>query len=106
MVSEATINLASAAVFDEFVHQAVDDWRGCDLRPPVRTLLEFAEKVTQTPSNCTRFDIEQIRNHGWSDAAIHDAVQVIAYFNYINRIADALGAEPEDLPLWGHRSHV
>lgn len=39
---------------------------------------------------------------GWSEAGIHDAVQVVAYFNYINRIADALGAEPEaDLPAWG-----
>jgi hypothetical protein len=26
---------------------------------------------------------------------IHDAVQVIAYFNYINRVADALGVDPE-----------
>lgn len=40
-------------------------------------------------------DIAGLRAHGFDDRAIHDATQVIAYFNYINRIADALGVEPE-----------
>ena len=31
-----------------------------------------------------------------SDRAIHDVTQVVSYFNYINRIADGLGVEPED----------
>jgi alkylhydroperoxidase family enzyme len=39
-----------------------------------------------------------LRAHGWDDAAIHDAIQVIAYFNYINRIAEGIGVEPE--PEW------
>jgi alkylhydroperoxidase family enzyme len=42
--------------------------------------------------------IEPLREQGWSDAAIHDAIQVIAYFNYINRIAEAVGIEGE--PEW------
>ena len=40
-------------------------------------------------------DLAQLRRHGFDDRAIHDATQVIAYFNYINRVADALGVEPE-----------
>lgn len=41
-------------------------------------------------------DVEGLRGHGLSDEAIHIAVQVIAYFNYINRVADALGVDPEE----------
>jgi alkylhydroperoxidase family enzyme len=41
-------------------------------------------------------DIDSLREHGFDDRAIHDATQVIAYFNYINRIADALHVEQED----------
>jgi alkylhydroperoxidase family enzyme len=41
-------------------------------------------------------DIADMRAAGWDDRAIHDATQVCAYFNYINRIADALGVHPED----------
>jgi alkylhydroperoxidase family enzyme len=40
-------------------------------------------------------EIDILRTHGFDDRAIHDATQVIGYFNYINRVADALGIEPE-----------
>lgn len=41
-------------------------------------------------------DVAALRTAGWDDVAIHDATQVCSYFNYINRIADALGVHPED----------
>ena len=40
-------------------------------------------------------DVDALREHGFSDRAIHDAAQVIACFNYFNRMADGLGLEPE-----------
>jgi alkylhydroperoxidase family enzyme len=47
-------------------------------------------------------DIDALRAAGLNDRAIHDATQVIAYFNYINRIADALGVELETfVKPWG-----
>ena len=45
-----------------------------------------------------------LRRAGLDDVAIHDATQIIAYFNYINRVADALGVEREDfIRPWGER---
>lgn len=41
-------------------------------------------------------DIEALRAAGFDDRAIHDATQIASYFNYINRIADALHVEQED----------
>ena len=47
-------------------------------------------------------DLDELRAVGLDDRAIHDATQVVSYFNYINRIADALGVEPEDfIQPWG-----
>lgn len=40
-------------------------------------------------------DLDRLRAEGLDDVAIHDATQVISYFNYINRVADALGVPPE-----------
>lgn len=57
--------------------------------------MELAEKSTRTPWAMRPADLDRLRAHGWSDVAISDAVQVIAYFNYINRIADALGVDLE-----------
>ena len=54
--------------------------------------------VTLEPSKAGREDIDALRSGGWSDEAIHDALQVISYFNYINRIADAVGIDGE--PEW------
>jgi len=52
-------------------------------------------KVTRTPASVRGRDLETLRKHAFTDRDILDAVQVISYFNYINRIADALGIEPE-----------
>jgi alkylhydroperoxidase family enzyme len=54
--------------------------------------------VTREPSSPTAADVQGLRETGLTDAAIHDAIQVIAYFNYINRIADAVGVDDE--PDW------
>jgi len=52
-------------------------------------------KLTHSPQAMAPADLDELRRHGFDDRAIHDATQVIAYFNYINRVADALGVEPE-----------
>lgn len=82
----------------------MDQGQADPLSAEVVRLLAFAQRVTETPAACTADDIANLRSAGWSDAAIHDAVQIVSYFNYINRVADALGIEPEpDLPAWGSR---
>jgi alkylhydroperoxidase family enzyme len=43
-------------------------------------------------------DVEALRGHGLTDAGFHDAIQVVAFFNYINRIAEGVGIDPE--PEW------
>lgn len=57
-------------------------------------------KLTKTPGQMSSEDVSDLRNLGLSDRAIHDATQTVAYFNYINRIADGLGVdlEPEMPP--------
>ena len=72
-----------------------------DLEPPVRALCDLALQMTRAPASVTGEDTERLRALGWSDAAIHDAIQVISYFNYINRIADAVGIDDE--PEWASR---
>ena len=55
------------------------------------------------PSEVGAADADALRAHGLDDEAIHDAIQVIAYFNYINRIAEGVGTDPE--PEWGRPAH-
>jgi uncharacterized peroxidase-related enzyme len=87
---------------DAFVHAVVKDWRSAPLSDADRALCEFASKLTLRQHQMTPDDLDRLRDQGLDDRAIHDAVQVIAYFNYITRVADALGVEHEDfIQPWG-----
>jgi uncharacterized peroxidase-related enzyme len=89
---------------DAFVHAVARDWRSAPLSPGDRALCAFAAKLTHDQQGMNAGDLDRLREHGLDDRAIHDAVQVIAYFNYITRVADALGVEDEDfIPPWGSK---
>lgn len=78
------------------VDRFAEDWRTAGLDAGTTALLEYAEKLTRVPSSCGGGDVASLRAAGWDDRAIHDAAQICAYFNYINRIAESLGVEAED----------
>ncbi len=87
---------------DAFVHAIARNWREAPLSVVDRALCEYAEKLTLQPSSMGAGDVERLRAVGLDDRAIHDATQVIGYFNYINRVAEALGVEPETfIRPWG-----
>lgn len=86
----------AAAAADALVAAAKVDWRTAALAPVDVALCRYAEQLTRAPASCGKDEVEALRAAGLSDREIHDAVQVIAYFNYINRVADALGTDPED----------
>ena len=76
----------------------MDDYRQAELDEPLRILLDFAVQVTRDPRAGGEPAIVALRDAGWGDAAILEAVEVIGFFNYYNRLADALGVERE--PEW------
>ncbi len=64
-------------------------------------LCDYAVKLTMAPASVGLADADELRSNGWDDVAIHDAIQVISYFNYINRVAEGVGVEDE--PEWEQR---
>ena len=86
-----------------WVEALADSWRDAGLLELERALCAFAEKLTRTPGAMAEADVELLRAAGFDDEAIHEAIQVIAYFNYINRVADAthVDLEPEMPPYPG-----
>lgn len=77
------------------VDAILGEWRNAPLSPRERALGEFAEALTRAPGHMREADLAPLRAAGLDDAAITDLVQVVAYFNYINRVADGLGIERE-----------
>jgi alkylhydroperoxidase family enzyme len=59
--------------------------------------------LTHAAARIDDVDIDALRAQGLSDTDVSDAIQVVAYFNYVTRVADGVGIddEPEWLPSAG-----
>lgn len=58
-------------------------------------MVDWALKLTRDPGGMSETDLEPLRGAGLDDRAIHDLCLVVAYFNFVNRVADGLGVELE-----------
>lgn len=59
-----------------------------------RLLLEFAETITRHAYRVTDEQVDALRDAGWDDSQIAEAVYITALFNLFVRLADAFGIEP------------
>ena len=89
-------DLRSETKDQKLVDQISNNWKESNLSSKQKELCNFAEKLTKKPGNINSLDIEKLKKVGLDDREVSEAVQVISYFNYINRIADGLGLQPED----------
>jgi alkylhydroperoxidase family enzyme len=56
-----------------------------------RALLEYVTKVTEAAYRTTTEDVQSLRDHGWTEPQIAEAVYITAMFAFFNRVADAFG---------------
>jgi alkylhydroperoxidase family enzyme len=61
-----------------------------------RALLEYVELVTKSAYKTTPEDVQRIRDAGWKEEQIAEAVYVTAMFAFFNRVADAFGVPSQD----------
>ena len=78
------------------VEQLAEDYTRASLKPAERAMLDYAAKLTLTPEKMVEADVEALREAGFEDRAILDIAQIVAYYAYVNRLADGLGVSLED----------
>ncbi len=61
------------------------------LTPAERALLDYVTKVTEAAYRTTPEDVQTLRDHGWTEPQIAEAVYITAMFAFFNRVADAFG---------------
>lgn len=94
-------DLRSEVGSDEQRKAVQEDYRTAGLTPREVALLDFAVKLTRNPSGVRRADLDALRGHGLTDEQLVDAVQCVSYFNFINRVLDGLGVDPEPAMRYG-----
>jgi uncharacterized peroxidase-related enzyme len=70
--------------------ERLDHWREAGFAPRIVATLDLLAKVTRTPDQLSRADIEPVLAAGVSESAIVDALHVCFVFNVVNRLANAL----------------
>lgn len=81
---------------DRQIAQIVTDFQTADIDETTKAILEFAVKVTKAAPTVTPADLDRLRGYGLTDVALFAIVEIVGFFNYINRIADAFGVELDD----------
>jgi uncharacterized peroxidase-related enzyme len=71
------------------------DWHTARLDERDHAMLAYVEKLTKNPVAIWRDDMDALHAVGFDDTAILQITLIASFFNYINRVADALGVGRE-----------
>ena len=76
---------------DDLIAALREDYRTAPITEQERVMVEYVVKLTKDATKCSPADHEALRKVGFDDQGILQITLIAAWFNYINRVADALG---------------
>lgn len=79
------------------------DYRSAALEPSSRVLADYADKLTRAPAAVGPADLQTLRDFGFSDEDILLCNLIVAYFNFVNRIALGLGVAHSAEEVQGYK---
>lgn len=81
---------------DEKLVEALEaDYTQAPITAQERAMLDYVVKMTKDATRVSRADHDTLHNAGFDDKGILQITLIAAWFNYINRVADALGVGRE-----------
>lgn len=76
---------------DDFVAQLREDYKTAPITDAERAMCDYVVKLTKDATRVSPDDHRKLRASGFDDTAILQITLIASWFNYINRVADALG---------------
>ena len=80
---------------EQLVRALETDYPNAPVTPAERAMLDYSVQLTRDATQVSRADHERLRASGFDDRAILQITLIASWFNYINRVADALGVGRE-----------
>ncbi|MEP6703208.1 MAG: peroxidase [Acidobacteriota bacterium] len=74
-----------------FVKQLRENYKTAPITDAERAMCDYVVKLTKNATQITPGDHRRLRESGFDDTAILQITLIASWFNYINRVADALG---------------
>ena len=75
----------------ELVAALEDDYRNAPISEQEKVMLDYVVQITRDATRISSADHERLRAAGFDDKGILQITLIASWFNYINRVADALG---------------
>jgi len=75
----------------ELVAALEDDYRNAPITEQEKVMLDYVVQITRDATRISPADHERLRSAGFDDKGILQITLIASWFNYINRVADALG---------------
>jgi len=76
---------------EELVKALQEDYQTAPISEQERTMLDYVVQVTRDATRISARDHDRLRTAGFDDQGILQITLIASWFNYINRVADALG---------------
>jgi uncharacterized peroxidase-related enzyme len=76
---------------ERFVKALIEDYENAPLSEADRAMLDYVTQLTKDATRITPTHHERLRSVGFDDRGILQITLIASWFNYINRVADALG---------------
>jgi uncharacterized peroxidase-related enzyme len=80
---------------EELVAALKKDYTTAPITEQERVMLDYVVKLTKDATKIWKEDHDRLRAVGFDDKAILQITLIASWFNYINRVADALGVGRE-----------
>jgi uncharacterized peroxidase-related enzyme len=80
---------------DDLVRALQQDYKTAPISDQDRVMLDYVVQLSKDATRITKQHHEQLREVGFDDRAILQITLIASWFNYINRVADALGVGRE-----------
>lgn len=77
------------------MHALEIDYTKAPITTQERVMLDYVVQLTVDAAKITRADHDRLRQAGFDDKGILQITLIASWFNYINRVADALGVGRE-----------
>lgn len=87
--------LRRATLDEDLVRRLREDYTTAPITDAERSMCDYVVQLTRDAAQLTPTDLENLRANGFDDTAILQITLIASWFNYINRVADALGVGRE-----------
>jgi uncharacterized peroxidase-related enzyme len=81
---------------DSLIEALRRDYHTAPITQQERTMCDYVVKLTKDAVQCSPEDMDKLRAAGFDDKGILQITLIASWFNYINRVADALGVGREN----------